>query len=392
MGYGCRPKAKPRGPAKLSNFTDLSLDEGRGAAPRALRAGVSVRAAVDEDRRRWDDYVSRNGGRGFCWFAWRQILARSYRVKPLFLVAEDAAGEVAGLAALYVGRDMRGRPQAFGVRHGFLADDADAAAALYDACLAACAAEGSRSLVATSGAVDSFPSDAPRQIRKTIALRLRENEASTWRALRRETRVGINRSRKHGTTVHWGAQHLRQFYDVYAQNMLAKNVAIHSLAYFQNILVLLGERADVVVVRYEDRVIAGMIVLWGKETLDLYIGAWLREYALQVPYQRMYWEAICEAQKRGMKWVDMGESEESSGTWKFKTNFGGEPRDVFYVRAKIGSRGQIKGDNRQIALEPSHGSSLLGRIARSALAAADHSPLWVRRRVAVWRRARSRIV
>ena len=347
-----------------------------------------MRPAQDADRARWDDYVRRSCARGFCWFAWREVLEKSYRVETSFLLAERADGQMAGIAPLYFNRTIRGDWQGFGLRHGLVADDAAAAAALHEASLAACERRRAKSLTATSGLANLLP-DAVREVRKTVVLRLREDEEATWQALRRETRVGIKRSRKHGATVEWGAQHLPAFYDIYARNMLSKNVPIYSPRYFENMLALLGDRADLLVVLYQGRVIAGMIVLWGADALDLYIGAWLRDYAIQVPYQRMYWEAICEAQRRGLAWVDMGESQEGSGTFKFKVNFGGEPRDVFYLGAGAAARSdadETEGDKAAPA------PSLLGRAARTAFALADRSPLWLKRGVAQWRRGHGRIV
>ena len=355
--------------------------------PGERRDRPAVRPAQEADRARWDAYVRRAGGRGFCWYAWRDILERSYGVETRFLLAEDAAGEVVGVALLYFNRTMRGDWQAFGARHGLIADDATAADALYEACVAARKARGAKSRAATTGLADLLP-EAVGEVRKTVVLRLREDEEATWQALRRETRVGIKRSRKHGASVEWGARHLPAFYDIYAQNMLSKNVPIYSRRYFENLLELLGERADLLVVLYEERPIAGMIVLWGADALDLYIGAWLRDYALQVPYQRMYWEAICEAQRRGLAWVDMGESQQGSGTFKFKVNFGGEPRDVFYLGAKA-SPGDAEADAPPA---PPGGGSLLGRAARAGFALADRSPYWLKSRVAQWRRGRGRIV
>jgi hypothetical protein len=348
-----------------------------------------VRPAQEADRERWDDYVRRSRARGFCWYAWRDVLEKSYRVETSFLLAEGAGGEVAGVAPLYFNRTMRGDWQGFGLRHGLVADDSAAAAALHEASHAAGKARKAKSLIATSGLVNLLP-EAAREVRKTVVLRLREDEEATWQALRRETRVGIKRSRKHGAAVEWGARHLPAFYDIYARNMLAKNVPIYSRRYFENLLSLLGERADLLVVLYQERVIAGMIVLWGADALDLYIGAWLRDYAIQVPYQRMYWEAICEEQRRGLAWVDMGESQEGSGTFKFKVNFGGEPRDVFYLGSGPAARsdaGDEEGDGA-----PAGGRSLLGRAAGAAFALADRSPFWLKRGVAQWRRGHGRIV
>jgi CelD/BcsL family acetyltransferase involved in cellulose biosynthesis len=332
--------------------------------------------ADEADAQAWNAFVDEVKGRAFARFEWRDILRETYGATPLYLVARDEAGAVVGVLASYIVRDLRGRRRHYGVRNGLAARDAASAAILLDAAEAAGREAGAQSALLTSCGlpVPGLPAD----VRKTVALRLRGSEDETWDALRRETRVGVKRSMKRGAEIEWGLHNLSAFHAVFAENMLQKGVPFHSRRFFESLTRRLGERADLIVVRSGGEVAAGMIVLWSADVLDLYLGAWLRAHAPVVPYQRMYWEAIREAQRRGMRLVDMGESAEGGGTYNYKRNFGGEPEDVFYYSWPAKARSQGIGEAKPVR--------------RSAFARADAALLGRSGRYAQWRQRRSRIV
>ena len=337
----------------------------------------SVRIATDADARSWNDFVEGARARTFSRFEWRDILSEAYGARPLYLIAQDGDGGVVGSLASYLLRDLRGRWRHYGVRHGLEAKDPATAHSLLQAARAAGQEAGARSGLLTSGAAP-VPG-LQFEMRKSVALQLRASEEETWDALRRETRVGIKRSVKRGAEVEWGFHNLAAFHAVFAQNMRQKGVAFHSLRFFESLARRLGERADLVVVRAGGEVAAGMIVLWSAEVLDLYLGAWSRAHAAVVPYQRMYWEAIKEAQRRRLRLVDMGESVEGGGTYTFNRNFGGEPVDIVYYSWPAKARPEIDEDDAKPA-------------RRSVLSRADSLLLQTCAPYAQWRQRRSRIV
>jgi len=341
---------------------------------------MSVAAVSDSDASDWEGFLAARRARAFARFAWGHILQESYGAKSFRFAARDSSGVVRGVLSAYSVRDARGRLRFFGVRNGMVADNDLTATRLIEAASARGRALGAASLLLGSGGTPLALEG--RVDRKSLALALGADEDETWDKLRRETRVGVKRSVKRGARVEWGYRNLPAFHDVFARNMLDKGVPVHSLRFLETLREHLGEAVDLVVVLNGDEVVAGMVVLWSADTLDLYLGAWLREHAALVPYQRMYWEAIQEAQRRGVRVVDMGESAEGSGTYKFKRNFGCEAEDVYYYAWPPQSPASPRAD--AAAPRPP---------LRTLMDSAIHRlPFAWRRGLATWRQAHGRLV
>jgi hypothetical protein len=316
--------------------------------------------AGETDAVQWDEFLDARGGRSFARFGWSQVLSNAYRARPHFLLAHDPAGTIRGIFAGYLNRDLRGRSMLFSVRHGLLATDDETYAALYDYCADYLDSGRAKGIAITSG-LRRPPQNIPRNLRTTLILTLEASEETTWKSLRRETRAGITRSIKRGAKIEWGFHNLEAFYDIYAQNMLQLGAPLHNLQFFKEMAANLGDRVGLIVVRADGIIVAGMIVMWSSDALDLIFGAWLRKHARVVPYQRMYWEAIAEAQRRGTKIVDMGESREGSGTWTYKRNFGGHPETVHNI-VQTGRRNSHYSSDRDTSLPDKSRPSVLQQL------------------------------
>jgi hypothetical protein len=353
-----------------------------------------VREAEDADRDRWNAFVDEHRGRGFCNFQWRDVLKRSYHVPCHYLLAQDDEGKIGGILPSYISKDFRGRRHLYSLRHGMLTTDEKAAVALLEnvRLFARDRRIFSTSITTGSqGVAASFPS----KTKKCITLALRPTEEETWHALPRDTRQGINRSMRRGATIEWGMHNLKPFYDVYAENMLSKGVPIHGYGYFDAIAQGLASLADLIVVRAEGKIIAGMIVLWSRNAVDLYLGGWLFDYAKLIPYQLMFWETVRAAHKRGVFLVDMGESTEGSGTYKFKMNFGGEAQDIFYLSFENTTvRPETVEDEMPSGKEPGGGKSsgMKTGLRNRASGVIRKCPFWFRKKIAIYQKRHGRII
>lgn len=353
-----------------------------------------VREADDTDRDRWNAFVDEHQGRGFCYYQWRDVLKRSYKVPSHYLYAQDGLGKMVGILSSYVSTDFRGRRHLYSLRHGMVSSDEKAAIALL---------EGVKHFVQEQRILSTSISTGSRDIaaifvnktKKSITLPLRPTEEETWKALPRDTRQGINRSIRRGATTEWGFHNLKPFYEIYAENMLSKGVPIHGYPYFHAIAEELKSFSDLIVVQAEGKVIAGMIVLWSRNAVDLYLGGWLFDFAKLIPYQLMFWETIKVAHRRGVGLVDMGESKEGSGTYKFKMNFGGVVQDIFYLSAeKTAAESETVEDEMPEgeARAGSRPSSEQATLSHRINGVIQHFPFWIRRKIAIYQKCHGRII
>lgn len=114
---------------------------------------------------------------------------------------------------------------------------------------------------------------------------------------------------------------------------------IHGKEYYEKLLKTLGAHAQLLVARYEDRVVAGGLFVYLDEWGIYYYGASDNHYRhVMAPYL-VQWEAMKEAKKRGCQYYDfLGIAPEGAknhpwaGVTQFKGKFGGEV--VNYPKAK----------------------------------------------------------
>ena len=352
-----------------------------------------IKEATASNREGWNGFVDHFYGRGFCYYEWKAILKMSYNVEGILLVAQKFSGEIAGVLPTYICRDCKGNKNLYTPRHGLLVENDNVAIKILEHVKGIVQKNKIISTSISTGAVDVARYYVNKK-KISIVLPIKGSEEETWKSLRRDTRQGINRSLRRGATTEWGFHNLKDFYDIYENNLLSKGVPIHGYQFFLAIAEYLKSTSDLIVVRSKGKVIAGMIVLWSRHTLDLYIGGWLSQYAKVIPYQLMFWETIKEAQRRNLRLVDMGESTEDSGTYKFKMNFGGLPQEIYYLSPEK-SRGSSDIYERH-PVKKGHFSSTKSNVKRLLHNVANSfvnvSPYLLKKKIALYRKTKSRIL
>lgn len=143
-------------------------------------------------------------------------------------------------------------------------------------------------------------------------------------------RYNIKVAEKHGIKVETNGD-VESFYQLLKKTGERDGFGIHSADYYQKILAALSPHAQLLLARYDDRVIAGGIFVYLDEWGIYYYGASDHHYRhLMAPYL-IQWTAMREAKKRGCNYYDfLGIAPENSpnhpwaGVTDFKKKFGGE--------------------------------------------------------------------
>lgn len=151
-------------------------------------------------------------------------------------------------------------------------------------------------------------------------------------------RYNIKVAEKHGVQVEVSGD-AEAFHALLKKTGERDSFGIHDVEYYRNMLAALGQHAQLLMARVEDKYVAGGIFVYMDETAIYYYGASDHHYRnLMAPYL-VQWTAIKEAKKRGCKIYDfLGIAPEGAtkhpwaGVTEFKQKFGG--RVVDYPRAK----------------------------------------------------------
>lgn len=157
----------------------------------------------------------------------------------------------------------------------------------------------------------------------TMVLALPENTDMLWKQVGDKVRNQVRKAQRSGLTLRWGKDQGDELYAIYAKNMGRLGTPVHSPKFVKEMLSNLGDRADVLTVRHEDRSIGAMLVIKHGEIWADPMASCLAEFNKFNPNMLMYWEALRAAcDEGGAKSFDFGRSHKDSGTYRFKKQWG----------------------------------------------------------------------
>jgi FemAB-related protein (PEP-CTERM system-associated) len=166
----------------------------------------------------------------------------------------------------------------------------------------------------------------------TLFLRLENGEEFIWKnTLTSKVRNQIRKAIKSGLTVDFGMEYFDDFYRVLAVNHRDLGTPLHSKSFFRKVLEEFHKSSGIIVVKYKDKVIAGMLYIYFKNVFSDPWAASLREYNKLCPNNILYWEAIKYASKNGFEYFDFGRSTIDSGTYMFKKQWGADQIRLNYL-------------------------------------------------------------
>ncbi len=350
-----------------------------------IQAPLRVRQAGAGDRDRWNAMVAKARVPPLACFEWQAILEESYGVKCLFLLAEDETGRIRGMLPIFMSQRARVR-RGYGLRFGLTTMDAAAATALLEEAERLSGAHRLSGLTVCSGyGTVELPARWRGDSRTTVILDLSPGEEKVWKNLRDKTRNAVRKGAKAGLRIDWDTAHLADFHAIYLDLMASRQRPAHSLAFFRCIFRHLPQYARLLTAHAAEGLVGGTIVLCTPSMhMSTFQAAAANANSRYNATTFMEWEMACSAIAAGAKRLDMGESTLDSGTYKFKTNFGGVAESVNYLSWAASS-----GPASRASQPASPGTSARQRVAGATL---EHGPMWLRRLAALRRGRSGRII
>ena len=288
---------------------------------------IDVRPAQGADRDPWEAYVAAHPeGTPYHRWAWTGVTRVALGHEPAYLLAESEGKIVGVLPLILVGHPLFGRravSMPFVSYGGVLADDGDAAWALYEA--ASALASERRVKVLELRNRRALPRDVPTDDFKVLGLlAVGKDPDAVFARVRKQTRTSVRKAEKSGVAVESGPDFLDEFYDVYARNLRDLGTPVLGKPFFRAVRDAFGP--DVLFYRatYEGKVVgAKMMFLHGDRRFFAW-AATLREARAVEPATLLQWRAIHDACLAGATEIDLGRSNKDSGHADFKRHFGAE--------------------------------------------------------------------
>jgi FemAB-related protein (PEP-CTERM system-associated) len=295
--------------------------------------------ADPDEARRIEHYVAAQPqGTAFHRPAWLGAVARGTGNRALCLLSERGEEIVGYLPLLEVHSPLFGRvlvSSGFGVGGGILAETDGIAAELFGAAEELALRRSVPTIELRGGAL---PLDREGwKVRHDShcgfsALLESDDEAQlAWvpRKQRAEVRKGL--AGELTVEVGRGAADRAAHYAVYAESVRNLGTPVFPRRLFAEVLDTFGDDADILTVRHNGQPVASVLSLYHKGAVMPYWGGGTFAARRLRANDRMYFELMCHARRRGCSSFDFGRSKTGSGAYDFKKNWGFEPNPLGYA-------------------------------------------------------------
>ncbi len=285
-----------------------------------------------EDEKAWDEYVLNHPSSTFYHqLRWKNVVMKSYGHKPYYILAKED-GKIRGLLPLFLMKNMlfgwKIVSVPFAPYGGAIGDNTSIEDLLLEHAINVTNESDADYLELRF----NIPKDTKLVINNkymTLILKLDKESKNVWDRFTNKVRNAIRKSIRN--KLEMSNSDVNDFYELYSRNLRDLGTPPHDKKFFNLLHSEFGDDAQIIIVRYIGKPIAGAILLNFKDTV---ISGWAasdRKYSDLNPNNFLYWNAIKAACEKGYKFFDFGRSLNDSGTYKFKKAWGAEENQLQYV-------------------------------------------------------------
>jgi FemAB-related protein (PEP-CTERM system-associated) len=305
-------------------------------APFALAERIGLADLRDSrEVARIERFVAASGGTAFHRPAWLRAVARGTGQRALGLVAEKGGALTGWLPLTEVHSPLFGRAlvsSGFAVGGGVLTATPATVRRLCDAAVELAQRRSCATVELRGGA---FPSDWHAISNKHcgFAADLAADDEAQLLALPRKHRAEVRKGLAGELTVAAGtsAADRAAHYAVYAQSVRNLGTPVFPRALFDAVLDGFGHDADILTVRHRGEPVASVLSLYHHGAVLPYWGGGTHAARALRANERMYFELMRHARRRGCTRFDFGRSKTGSGPWHYKKNWGFAPQPLTYA-------------------------------------------------------------
>ncbi len=190
----------------------------------------------------------------------------------------------------------------------------------------------------------------------SMLLDLPEDPDVLWKSIGAKRRSQIKRPEREGASVQVGGLDLLDdFYAVFSRNMRDLGTPVYAKKLFKNILEEFPKHTFIAVIYLNDLPVAAAFLVGYKQIIEIPWASSIREFNRLGINMKLYWEVLKHSIRQGYKIFDFGRSTMDGPTYKFKKQWGAEPRQCYwnYWLAEGGELPQLNPQNPKykIAIE-----------------------------------------
>ena len=162
---------------------------------------------------------------------------------------------------------------------------------------------------------------------------LAENDEAQLLAIPRKQRAEVRKGLDAALSVSVGRGEADRaaHYAVYAESVRNLGTPVFPRALFDAVMDRFGDNADILTVRHGEEPVASVLSLYHRGAVMPYWGGGTRAARPLRANDRMYFELMLHARRRGCDSFDFGRSKTGSGAFHFKRNWGFAPEPLTYA-------------------------------------------------------------
>jgi len=303
-------------------------------APQLQLDKITIKPFSESDSTRWNDYVANNPACSvYHKQEWHKIIHETFGHAHFYYYAEDHNRRVVGVLPL-----IRLTSRMFGdflvsmpyVNYGgAIADDASIEQLLMQSANAEAAKLGVEHIEYRDSI--ARPDMPVRAEKVNMLLTLPDSEDQLWNSFTPKLRAQIKRPQRENPRIRVGQfDCLDDFYAVFARNMRDLGTPVYSKLLFFNILNHFPQQARIITVALNKRPVAAAFLLGHKNGLEIPWASTLRLVNNISVNMLLYWEVLRFAIHNKYAYFDFGRSSIDSGTFKFKQQWGAQPKPSYW--------------------------------------------------------------
>ncbi len=287
-----------------------------------------------DEAARIEGFVKEMAGTVFHRPQWLDAVERGTGQRATGIVASHMGAIVGWLPLSEVHSPIFGRAlvsSGFAVGGGALTDREDVA---YGLCRAAQELAGRCSCPSVELRGGHFPPDWERSDDRHTGFeaKLAEDDEAQLVWVPRKQRADIRKSLKGDLTINIGRdeQDRAAHYAIYAESVRNLGTPVFPRSLFDTMLDSFGEQADILTVLHGEKPVASVLSFYHQGTVLPYWGGGTFAARTLKANERMYYELMLHARRKGMTRFDFGRSKVNSGPYRYKKNWGFEPVQLVY--------------------------------------------------------------
>lgn len=283
---------------------------------------------------RIDGFVREHHGSLFHRPLWLKAVEAGTGQRALGVIAEKLGVLTGWLPLTSVQSPLFGRglvSSGFGVGGGVLSDDLSVATALCCAAEELAVRTSHASIEVRGGAIpEHWQSWDDRHANFAADLAADDEGQLLW--VPRKQRAEIRKSLEADLTVTTGRDEADRaaHYAIYAESVRNLGTPVFPRSLFDAMLDAFGDAADILTVHHKGMPVASVLSFYHAGTVMPFWGGGVFAARSLRANERMYYELMLHARRRGMARFDFGRSKTGSGPYNYKKNWGFEPEGLTY--------------------------------------------------------------